>query len=139
MQKGKVLSNPLKEKFKGRNVSKELEGYPIITLRFNHHNGFGVRLVGETETKISSVISEYTQTRAGGADNLIGSLNAHVPPDDAPEDPHANAMPSTKQPQYWTKCLAMEEKRHNQHVQWEQQMANQVSSLNTQYDAFATV
>ncbi|KAL7264666.1 hypothetical protein ACSBR1_002599 [Camellia fascicularis] len=59
-----------------------------------------VHLVGETETKISSAISEYTLTCVGGADNLMGSLNAHVPPDDAPEDPHANAMPSAEQPQY---------------------------------------
>ncbi|GMP56597.1 hypothetical protein CsSME_00021020 [Camellia sinensis var. sinensis] len=76
-----------------------------------------VHLVGETETKISLAISVYTLTRAGGADNLMGSLNAHVPPDDAPEDPHANAMPSIEQPQYRTEFLAMEEERHNQRVQ----------------------
>ncbi|KAL7174963.1 hypothetical protein ACSBR2_028714 [Camellia fascicularis] len=61
---------------------------------------FKIRLVGEAEIKISSAISEYTLTRVGGVENLIGSLSAHVPPNDAPEDPHDNAMPATKQPQY---------------------------------------
>ncbi|KAL7198745.1 hypothetical protein ACSBR2_021111 [Camellia fascicularis] len=80
------------------------------------------------ETKICSPINQYTLTRAGGADNLMGSLNAYdpedeVPPDDAPEDPHANVMPSTEQPQYWTEFLTMEEQRYNQPVQWEHQMA----------------
>ncbi|GMP38904.1 hypothetical protein CsSME_00009974 [Camellia sinensis var. sinensis] len=32
----------------------------------------------------------------------------------------------------------MEEQRYNQHVQWEHQMANQVNSLGTQFDTFAT-
>ncbi|GMP68332.1 hypothetical protein CsSME_00027978 [Camellia sinensis var. sinensis] len=32
----------------------------------------------------------------------------------------------------------MEEQRYNQRVQWEHQMANQVNSLGTQFDTFAT-
>ena len=47
-------------------------------------------------------------------------------------------MPSTEQPQYWTEFLAMEQQRYNERVQWEQQMANQVNSLGTQFDTFAT-
>ncbi|CAL5437732.1 unnamed protein product [Camellia sinensis] len=74
-------------------------------------------------------------TRAGAASNLMASVNAledsedEVPPDDALEDPPANVMPLTEQPQYWTEFLAMEEQRYNQRVQWEHQMANQVNSL----------
>ncbi|KAL7243840.1 hypothetical protein ACSBR1_016125 [Camellia fascicularis] len=60
---------------------------------------FHVKLVDETETKITSLISEYTLTRTGGAENLLGSLNvAYTPIDDAPEDPNDNAMPQNKQP-----------------------------------------
>ncbi|KAL7256010.1 hypothetical protein ACSBR1_010028 [Camellia fascicularis] len=96
------------------------------------------------EIKICSPINQYTVTRAGAAFNLMGSVNAaedsedEVPPDDAPEDPPANVMPSTEQPQYWIEFLAMEEQRYNQRVQWEHQMANQVNSLGTQFDTFAT-
>ena len=32
----------------------------------------------------------------------------------------------------------MEEQRYNQRVQWERQMANQVNSLGSQFDTFAT-
>ncbi|KAL7239470.1 hypothetical protein ACSBR2_005384 [Camellia fascicularis] len=85
----------------------------LLTKIFKH---FKIHLVGEAEIKISSPISKYTLTRAGGADNLIESLNADVPPDNAPEDPHDNAMPSTEQLQYWTDFLAIEEERHNQRV-----------------------
>ncbi|KAL7164544.1 hypothetical protein ACSBR2_040447 [Camellia fascicularis] len=104
----------------------------LFTKIFKH---FKIRLVGEPETKISSAISEYTVTRAGGAANLMESLTADVPSDDAPEDDPDIAMPSTEPPQYWTDFLAIQEERHNQRMQWEQQMANQVSALGTQFDA----
>ncbi|CAL5341195.1 unnamed protein product [Camellia sinensis] len=100
-----------------------------------------VRLVDEMEIKIRSPITQYTVTRAGAASNLIGSVNASEdedPPDDGPEDPPTNVMLSTEQPPYWTEFMAMEEQRYNQRVQWEQQMANQVNSLGTQFDTFAT-
>ncbi|XP_028093111.1 uncharacterized protein LOC114293274 [Camellia sinensis] len=93
------------------------------------------------EIKIRSPITQYTVTRAGAASNLIGSVNASEdedPPDDGPEDPPTNVMLSTEQPPYWTEFMAMEEQRYNQRVQWEQQMANQVNSLGTQFDTFAT-
>ncbi|KAL7212115.1 hypothetical protein ACSBR2_014892 [Camellia fascicularis] len=90
----------------GQFMGRSLLFEALLIKIFKH---FRVRLVDETETKISSAISKYTLTRAGRADNLMGSLNAHVPPDDTPEDPHANTMPSTEQPQYWTEFLAMEE------------------------------
>ncbi|KAI7996441.1 hypothetical protein LOK49_LG10G01949 [Camellia lanceoleosa] len=86
------------------------------------------------DIKIRSPITQYTVTRAGAASNLMGSDNAsedsenEVTEDDAPQDPHANLMPSTEQPQYWTEFLAMEEQCYNQRVQWEQQMANQMPS-----------
>ncbi|KAL7207467.1 hypothetical protein ACSBR1_029424 [Camellia fascicularis] len=55
---------------------------------------FHVRFVGEIDTKITSLILEYTLTRAGGAENLLGYLNiANAPIDDALEDPNDNAMP----------------------------------------------
>ncbi|KAI7997300.1 hypothetical protein LOK49_LG10G01080 [Camellia lanceoleosa] len=79
------------------------------------------------EIEIRSPINQYTVTCAGAASNLMGSVNAakdsedEVPPDDAPEDPPTNVMPSTEQPQYWIEFLVMEEQRHNQRVQWEHQ------------------
>ncbi|CAL5350361.1 unnamed protein product [Camellia sinensis] len=85
--------------------------------------------MSEAETKISLAILEYTLTRVSGVENLLLSLNANAPIDDAPEDPHDNAMPATEQPQYWIYFLAMEQERHNQSVQWEQQMANQFNAL----------
>ncbi|KAL7170067.1 hypothetical protein ACSBR2_035002 [Camellia fascicularis] len=79
---------------------------------------FRVRLVGETEIKITSPISEYTLTQAGCAENLLGSLNVgNAPIDDASKEPHANAMPQNQQPQYWNDYLAMEQERHNQCIQ----------------------
>ncbi|KAL7179571.1 hypothetical protein ACSBR1_042878 [Camellia fascicularis] len=91
---------------------------------------FHVRLVSEAATKITSPISEYTLTRAGSAENLLGSLNmVNAPIDDAFEDPNDNAIPQNEQPQYWIDYLAIEQERHNQHVQWEHQMANQFNTL----------
>ncbi|KAL7181363.1 hypothetical protein ACSBR1_040281 [Camellia fascicularis] len=64
---------------------------------------FKTRFVSEAETKISLAISEYTLTRVGGTENLLQSLNApNAPIDDAPEDPHDNAMTISQQHQYWT-------------------------------------
>ncbi|KAL7175822.1 hypothetical protein ACSBR2_029414 [Camellia fascicularis] len=98
---------------------------------------FHVRLVGKAEMKITSSILKYILTRAGGAKNLLGSLNvANAPIDDAPEDSHDNALPQNEQPQYWNDYLAMEQERHNQCVQWKQQMANQFNALGNQFDAF---
>ncbi|CAL5328427.1 unnamed protein product [Camellia sinensis] len=65
-------------------------------------------------------------------------LNANASPDDALKDPHGNAMLRGEQPQYWTDFLAMEQERHNQRVQWEQQMANQFNALGNQFNAIAT-
>ncbi|CAL5424982.1 unnamed protein product [Camellia sinensis] len=79
----------------------------------------------------------YTD-RAGGADNLLGSINvANAPIADDPKDPNDNAMPPNQQPQYWTDYLALEQERHNQRVQWEQQMENQFNALGNQFNAFA--
>ncbi|KAL7200706.1 hypothetical protein ACSBR1_032605 [Camellia fascicularis] len=105
----------------GQFMGRSLLFGALLTKIFKH---FRVRLVGDKETKISSAISKCTLTHTSGADNLMGSLNAYVPPDDAPEDLHANAIPSTEQPQYWTEFLVMEEEQHNQRVRWEQQIAN---------------
>ncbi|KAL7261605.1 hypothetical protein ACSBR1_000109 [Camellia fascicularis] len=113
----------------------------LLTKIFKH---FKVNLADEMDIKIRSPITQYTVTRAGVASNLMGSDNGsedeenEVPEDDAPQDRHANLMPSTAQPQYWTDFLAMEEQRYNQRVQWEQQMSNQVNSLGSQFDTFAT-
>ncbi|CAL5374565.1 unnamed protein product [Camellia sinensis] len=57
---------------------------------------FKIRLVGEIETKISAVISEYTLIQAGGGDLLLQSLNAPI--DDPQHD--ENAMPPPQQPRY---------------------------------------
>ncbi|CAL5429221.1 unnamed protein product [Camellia sinensis] len=125
----------------GQFTGRSLLFRALLTKIFKH---FKVRLVDEMEMKLSSPINQYTVTCAGAASNLRESVNApedsedEVPADDAPEDPPANVMPSTEQPQYWTEFLAMEEQRYNQRVQWEHQMANQVNSLGTQFDTFAT-
>ncbi|KAI7994487.1 hypothetical protein LOK49_LG11G02113 [Camellia lanceoleosa] len=71
----------------------------LLTKIFKH---FRVHLVDEMDIKIHSPINQYTVTCAGAASNLMGSVNApedsedEVPPDDAPEDPPANVMPSTE-------------------------------------------
>ncbi|CAL5400937.1 unnamed protein product [Camellia sinensis] len=105
---------------------------------------FKVHLANEMEIKIRSPITQYTVNRAGAAANLMGNDNAaedsedEVPPDDGRQDPPVNVMPSTEPPQYWTDFLAIEEQRYNQRVEWEHQMANQVNSLGTQFETFAT-
>ncbi|KAL7264204.1 hypothetical protein ACSBR1_002205 [Camellia fascicularis] len=107
----------------------------LLTKIFKAHH---VSLVGEVDVKISSPISEYTLTRAGGVDNLLGSINvANELIADDPEDPNDNVMPPNQQPQYWTDYFALEQERHNQRIQWEQQMENQFNALGNRFDAFA--
>ncbi|KAL7247648.1 hypothetical protein ACSBR2_002542 [Camellia fascicularis] len=84
-----------------------------------HH----VNLKGKVDVKITSTISKYTLTRAGGAKNLLGSINFENEPIPDPENPKDNAMPPNEQSQYWTDYLALEQERYNQRLQWEQQMA----------------
>ncbi|KAL7245354.1 hypothetical protein ACSBR2_000643 [Camellia fascicularis] len=90
---------------------------PFGALLTKIFKAYHVSLIGEVDMKIISPISEYTLTRAGGADNLLGSINvANTPIANDPEDPNDNAMPLNQQPQYWTDYLAMEQERHNQRV-----------------------
>ncbi|CAL5376659.1 unnamed protein product [Camellia sinensis] len=87
----------------GQFTGRSLLFRALLTKIFKH---FRVRLVNEMEIKIRSPITQYTVTCAGAPSNLMGSVNDaedsedEVPPDDAPEDPPANVMPSTEQPQY---------------------------------------
>ncbi|KAL7247335.1 hypothetical protein ACSBR2_002284 [Camellia fascicularis] len=67
-----------------------------------------VNLEGEVDMRITSPISEYTLTRAGGAENLLGSINFENEPILDEEEPNDNAMPPNEQPQYWTDYLALE-------------------------------
>ncbi|KAL7255376.1 hypothetical protein ACSBR1_009518 [Camellia fascicularis] len=54
-----------------------------------HH----VNLEGEIDVRITSLISEYTLTRAGGAENLLGSINFENEPIPDEEELNDNAMP----------------------------------------------
>ncbi|KAL7199665.1 hypothetical protein ACSBR2_021874 [Camellia fascicularis] len=68
----------------------------LLTKIFKTHH---VSLVDEVDMKINSPIFEYTLTRAGGADNLLGSIDfANAPITDDPEDPKDNVMPQNQQP-----------------------------------------
>ncbi|KAL7252354.1 hypothetical protein ACSBR1_007023 [Camellia fascicularis] len=93
----------------------------LLTKIFKAHR---VSLEGEVDVKITSLISEYTLTRAGGTKNLLDSIIFANEPIPDPEDPNDNAMPPNQQPQYCTDYLALEQERYNQHLQWKQQMAN---------------
>ncbi|KAL7183035.1 hypothetical protein ACSBR1_041675 [Camellia fascicularis] len=106
----------------------------LLTIIFKTHD---VNLEGEVDVRITSPISEYTLTRAGSADTLMGSKNFENEPIPDEEEPNDNAMPPNKQPHYWTDYLALEQGRYNQRLQWEQQMANQLNTLGTQFDEFA--
>ncbi|KAL7243514.1 hypothetical protein ACSBR1_015836 [Camellia fascicularis] len=88
----------------------------LLTKIFKAHH---VSFEGEVDVKITSSISEYTLTRAGGAENLLGSINFANEPIPNPEDPNDNTMPSNQQPQYWTDYLALEQEQYNQRLQWE--------------------
>ncbi|KAL7172506.1 hypothetical protein ACSBR2_032069 [Camellia fascicularis] len=71
----------------------------LLTKIFRVHH---VNLEGEVDVRITSPISEYTLTRAGGAENLLDSINFENEPIPDEEEPNDNAMPSNEQPQYWT-------------------------------------
>ncbi|KAI7980437.1 Splicing factor 3B subunit 1 [Camellia lanceoleosa] len=74
--------------------------------------------IGEVDVRITSPISEYTLTRAGGADTLMGSINFENEPIPDEKEPNDNAMPPNEQPHYWTDYLALEQERYNQRLQW---------------------
>ncbi|KAL7203895.1 hypothetical protein ACSBR2_017033 [Camellia fascicularis] len=86
----------------------------LLTTIFKAHH---VNLDGEVDVRITSPISKYTLTRAGGADNLMGSINFENEPIPDEEESNDNAMPPNEQPQYWTDCLALEQERYNQRLQ----------------------
>ncbi|KAL7264575.1 hypothetical protein ACSBR1_002518 [Camellia fascicularis] len=71
-------------------------GALLIKIFEAHH----VNLEGEVDMKITSPISEYTLTRPGGAENLLGSINFENEPILDEEEPNDNAMPPNEQPQY---------------------------------------
>ncbi|KAL7167307.1 hypothetical protein ACSBR2_037887 [Camellia fascicularis] len=77
----------------------------LLTKIFKAHH---VNLEGEVNVRITSPISEYTLTRTGGAENLLGSINFENEPIPDEEEPNNNAMPPNEQPQYWTNYLALE-------------------------------
>ncbi|KAL7259569.1 hypothetical protein ACSBR1_005455 [Camellia fascicularis] len=106
----------------------------MMVAKLAHH----VNLEGEVDVRITSPISEYTLTRAGGAENLLRSINFENEPIPNEEEPNDNTMPPNEQPQYWTDYLALEQEWYNQCLQWKQQMANQVNTLGTRFDEFAT-
>ncbi|KAL7230462.1 hypothetical protein ACSBR2_008857 [Camellia fascicularis] len=106
----------------------------LLTKIFKAHH---VNLEGKVDVRITSPISEYTLTRAGGAENLLSSINFENEPIPDEEEPNDNAMPPNEQPQYWINYLALEQERYNHRLQWEQQMANRVKTLGTQFDEFA--
>ncbi|KAL7250964.1 hypothetical protein ACSBR1_012896 [Camellia fascicularis] len=105
----------------------------LLTKIFKAHH---VNLKGEVDVRITSPISEYILTRAGGAENLLGSINFENEPIPDKKEPNNNVMPPNEQPQYWTNYLALEQEWYNQRLQWEQQMANQVNALGTRFDEF---
>ncbi|KAL7258482.1 hypothetical protein ACSBR1_004585 [Camellia fascicularis] len=106
----------------------------LLTIIFKAHD---VNLEGEVDVRITSSIFEYTLTRAGDADTLMGSINFENEPIPDEEEPNDNAMPPNEQPHYWIDYLVLEQERYNQRLQWEQQMANQLNTLSTRFDEFA--
>ncbi|KAL7181886.1 hypothetical protein ACSBR1_040739 [Camellia fascicularis] len=85
----------------------------LLTIIFKAHD---VNLEGEGWIRITSPISEYTLTRAGGADTLMGSINLENEPIPDEEEPNDNAIPPNEQPHYWTDYLALEQERYNQRL-----------------------
>ncbi|KAL7204271.1 hypothetical protein ACSBR2_017357 [Camellia fascicularis] len=69
----------------------------LLTIIFKVHD---VNLDGEQHVRITSPISEYTLTRAGGTDTLMGSINFENEPIPDEEKPNDNAMPPNEQPHY---------------------------------------
>ncbi|KAL7170993.1 hypothetical protein ACSBR2_035785 [Camellia fascicularis] len=90
--------------------SRSLPFGALLTKIFKAHN---VSVEGEVDVKITSPISEYTLTRAGAAENLLGSINFANEPIPNPEDLNDNGMPPNRQPQYWIDYLALEQERYN--------------------------
>ncbi|KAL7221042.1 hypothetical protein ACSBR1_023073 [Camellia fascicularis] len=86
----------------------------LLTIIFKAHD---VNLEGKVDVRITSQISEYTLTRAGGADTLMDSINFENEPIPDEEEPNDNAMPPNEQPHYWTDYLALEQERYNQRLQ----------------------
>ncbi|KAL7224581.1 hypothetical protein ACSBR1_025950 [Camellia fascicularis] len=112
---------------------KSLPFEALLTKIFKAHH---VNLEGEVDVRITSPISEYTLTRDGGTENLLGSINFENEPIPDEEQPNDNAMPPNEQPQYWSNYLALEQERYNQRLQWEEQITNQVNTLGTRFDEF---
>ncbi|KAL7168467.1 hypothetical protein ACSBR2_038829 [Camellia fascicularis] len=107
----------------------------LLTIIFKAHDA---NLEGEVWIRITSPISKYTLTRAGGSNTLMGFLNLQTEPIPDEEEPNDNAMPPNEQPCYWTDYLALEQERYNQRLQWEQQMANQLNTLDSERRAELT-
>ncbi|KAL7205933.1 hypothetical protein ACSBR2_018782 [Camellia fascicularis] len=82
----------------------------LLTKIFKAHN---VNLEGEVDVRITLPISEYTLTRVGGAENLLGFINFENEPTPDEEEPNDNAMTPNEKPQYWTDYLALEQERYN--------------------------
>ncbi|KAL7235634.1 hypothetical protein ACSBR1_019015 [Camellia fascicularis] len=86
----------------------------LLTIIFKAHH---VDLESEVHVRFTSPICEYTLTRAGGAENLLGSINFENKPIPDEEELSDNTMPPNEQPQYWTDYLALEHERYNQRLQ----------------------
>ncbi|KAL7233649.1 hypothetical protein ACSBR1_017291 [Camellia fascicularis] len=67
----------------------------LLTKIFKGHH---VNLEGEVDVRITSPISEYILTQAGGAENLLGSINFENEPTPDEEEPNDNAIPPNEQP-----------------------------------------
>ncbi|KAL7207725.1 hypothetical protein ACSBR1_029636 [Camellia fascicularis] len=85
----------------------------LLTKIFKAHH---VNLEGKVDVRITSPIFEYTLTRAGGAENLLGSINFENEPIPDEQEPNGNAMPPNEQPQHWIDYLALEQERYNQRL-----------------------
>ncbi|KAL7217094.1 hypothetical protein ACSBR1_028914 [Camellia fascicularis] len=62
----------------------------LLTIIFKVHD---VNLEGKVDVRITSPISAYTLTRAGGADTLMGFINFENEPIPDEEEPNDNVMP----------------------------------------------
>ncbi|KAL7211279.1 hypothetical protein ACSBR2_014208 [Camellia fascicularis] len=67
----------------------------LLTIIFKEHD---VNLEGEGYVRITSPISEYTLTRAGDADTLMGSINIENEPIPDEEEPNDNACHQMNNP-----------------------------------------
>ncbi|THG12433.1 hypothetical protein TEA_002434 [Camellia sinensis var. sinensis] len=89
----------------------------LLTIIFKAHD---VNLEGEGWIRITSPISEYTLTRADGADTLMGSINLENHPIPDEKEPNGKAMPPNEQPHYWTDYLALEQERFEEGIEMEE-------------------